>query len=303
LSGGIRRGVDRIGNQIVVIDETILFRQTDRSAGGIVAYPFNRSRRLEFQGGASQISFDQVVHTEIYHYGTGQLLDRSTKETQLASPLAQVNSSAAYVYDTSNYGATSPVQGQRYRLEVSPTIGTIKYTSMLADYRRYFMPASFYTFAIRGMHYGRYGSGGQDERLFPLYIGYQSLVRGYDVSSFDAGECVPTQESSCPAFDRLLGSRVLVGNVEFRFPLLRPFGARQGMYGPLPIEVAFFADGGVAWNGGERPFEGFRQGVSSTGVAFRMNFLGFAVGEFAFSRPMQRSQKNWVFQFNLSPGF
>jgi hypothetical protein len=75
------------------------------------------------------------------------------------------------------------------------------------------------------------------------------------------------------------------------------------MYGPLPVEVAFFADGGVAWNRGEKPFSGLREAVTSTGVAFRLNFFGFAVGEFAFSRPLQRVQKNWVFQFNLSPGF
>jgi outer membrane protein assembly factor BamA len=76
------------------------------------------------------------------------------------------------------------------------------------------------------------------------------------------------------------------------------------MYGPLPVEVALFADGGVAWNRGETPFaDGARKGVSSTGVAFRVNLMGFAVGEFAFSRPLQRPGRGWIFQFNLSPGF
>ena len=46
---------------------------------------------------------------------------------------------------------------------------------------------------------------------------------------------------------------MLVGNLEFRFPLLRPFGASQRMYGPVPIEIALFADGGVAWSRGEKP--------------------------------------------------
>ena len=64
---------------------------------------------------------------------------------------------------------------------------------------------------------------------------------------------MPTATSDCPAFDRLLGSRLLVGNLEFRFPLLRPFGASQRMYGPVPVEVALFADGGVAWNRGDKP--------------------------------------------------
>jgi outer membrane protein assembly factor BamA len=167
------------------------------------------------------------------------------------------------------------------------------------------MPVPFYTLAARVIHYGRYGSGGEDPRLFPLYIGYPDLLRGYDVNTFDANECAPTATSECPEFDRLLGSRLLVGNVEFRFPLLRPFGVSQRMYGPLPVEAALFVDGGVAWNRGESPsfLGGARKGVSSAGVALRVNLFGFAVGEFDFSRPFQRPGKGWVFQFNLSPGF
>ena len=167
------------------------------------------------------------------------------------------------------------------------------------------MPVSFYTIAVRAMHYGRYGPGGQDPRLYPLFIGYPSLVHGYDVYTFDGGDCVPTPARDCPGFDRLMGSRMLVGNVEFRFPLLRPFGASQGMYGPLPVEVALFADSGVAWDRGQSPdfLGGARGAVSSAGVALRANLLGFAIGEFALSRPFQRPGQGWVFQFNLSPGF
>ena len=51
------------------------------------------------------------------------------------------------------------------------------------------MPATFYTLATRVMHYGRYGSGGEDSRLFPLFIGYPNLVRGYDVNSIGRDEC------------------------------------------------------------------------------------------------------------------
>jgi len=230
-----------------------------------------------------------------------------TETSSLASPLTLGNTSAALVYDTSNFGATSPVAGQRYRLEAAPTFGSINFTNMLADYRRYFMPVSFYTFAARVFHYGRYGSGGQDPRLFPLFLGYPNLVRGYDVGTFDATDCVPTTQTAydCPSFDRLVGSRVLVGNLELRFPLLRPFGASQRMYGPVPVEVALFTDGGVAWNRGEKPsiLGGSRHGVSSAGVTFRVNVLGSAIGQFDFSHPFQRARRGWVFQFNLSPGF
>jgi outer membrane protein assembly factor BamA len=98
---------------------------------------------------------------------------------------------------------------------------------------------------------------------------------------------------------------MLIGSVELRFPLLRPFGVSGNMYGPVPVEVAFFADGGAAWNNGERPeiLGGSRPGVSSAGVAFRVNLFGFAVGEFDFTRPFDRPGRGWIFGFNLMPGW
>ena len=113
-----------------------------------------------------------------------------TDETSLADSLSLGTSSAALVYDTTSFGATSPVQGQTYRLEVAPTFGSVQFTGALADYRRYFMPASFYTFATRIMHYGRYGSGSDDERLRPLFLGYPNLIRGYDINTIDESECI-----------------------------------------------------------------------------------------------------------------
>ena len=143
-------------------------------------------------------------------------------------------------------------------------------------------------------------------------------MRGYNIGSFSASECppTPTLNGACPVFDRLLGSRMLVGNVEFRFPLLRPFGASSGMYGPLPVEVAFFADSGVAWNNlststtsvlfgtttAPHPFK-LKDGVSSAGAALRVNVFGFAVGEFDIVKAFQRPNRGWTFQFNLTPGF
>ena len=305
LSGGFQRGIGLMQGQPVGMDETILYRQTERSASGIVAYPFNRARRVEVQGGISQISFDQIVETTTFDLVTGGVISDNTVGSSLARTLTLATSSAAFVTDTTTFGATSPVAGQRYRLELAPTFGSIRYAGVLADYRRYFMAAPFYTFAARVMHYGRYGSGGEDPRLFPLYIGHPTLVRGYDVNSFDSTDCVPNATSACPVFDRLMGSRMLVGNLEFRFPLLRPFGASQRMYGPLPLEVALFTDGGVAWNSRDKPslFGGSRSGVASAGLALRVNLLGFAVGEFDLTRPFQRPGRGWVFQFNLAPGF
>jgi outer membrane protein assembly factor BamA len=253
----------------------------------------------------TRISFEQIVQTTAYSLYTGVVVVNDTTETSLRLPLTLGTSAIAFVDDTASFGAMSPVQGQRYRIEAAPTFGPINFTSILGDYRRYFMPVSFYTLAVRGVSYGRYGSGAEDPRMNPLSLGYPTLVRGYDVNTFEASDCVPNSTSQCPAFDRLMGSRLLVGNVEFRFPLLRPFGASRRMYGPLPVEVALFADGGIAWNSGEKPaiLGGARDGVSSAGATLRVNLMGFAVGQFDFVRPLQRPGRGWVFQFNLTPGF
>ena len=171
------------------------------------------------------------------------------------------------------------------------------------------MPVWPYTLATRIVHYGRYGSGGDEGRLAPLYIGYPTLVRGYDVNSFDAGECGPTTDGSCPVFDQLLGSRLLVGNLELRFPLIGAFGGRNP-YGRVPIELFGFADTGVAWTGGDRlnlfggsRAAGQRRRVSSVGGGARINVLGYAVLEIDYVRPLDRPGKHSPWQVNLAPGF
>ena len=251
------------------------------------------------------MSFEAQVNTVLTSMTTGNVLSNRTTTTSLAETLNLGTAGAAAVFDNSVFGATSPVAGQRYRLEATPTVGTIFFTGALADYRRYLAPVPFYTIATRALHYGRYGSGAEDYRLPPLFIGYPQLVRGYDIGSFETSECQANASSSCPAFDRLLGSRMLVGNMELRFPLLRPFGVRSNMYGPLPIEVALFGDGGVAWTSNETPtfFGGHRKPVASTGVTLRINLFGLAVGQLDFARPLQRPRQGWMFEFSLTPGF
>jgi Tol biopolymer transport system component len=305
LSGGIQSGVAVSNGQLVGIEQSIVLRQTERSTSGIIAYPFDRARRLEFQGGLMHVSFDQVVQTTTFDPVTGRVFDQTTESTRLGQPLTMGTTTAAFVFDTTSFGATSPVAGQRFRIEAAPTFGSVRYTGVLADLRRYFMPAPFYTVATRVMHYGRYGAGGEDQRLFPLYLGYPTLVHGYDVNSFDPSECTGTATGSCDVIDRLTGSRLAVANLEFRFPLLRPFGASQRMYGPVPIEVGLFGDAGVAWARGQRPGFGEenRRGVSSAGIALRANLFGYAIGEIAFARPFQRPTRGWVWQFSLAPGW
>ena len=72
------------------------------------------------------------------------------------------------------------------------------------------------------MHYGRYGESAEDPRLSPIYLGKPYLIRGYDLTTFNASECPTlfTGVGSCPLLSRLLGSRIAVVNAEIRIPLL-----------------------------------------------------------------------------------
>ncbi|MEZ5292495.1 MAG: hypothetical protein R2745_15545 [Vicinamibacterales bacterium] len=297
--GYVTGGATSVNGQTAAVTQEVISRQTLQAMSGVASYPFSQSRRVEFGAGVQRYSFTEHTRT-IATVNGNDVLDEQTSRDFPGLTLQR--SMAAMVYDRTSFGATGPVLGQRYRFEVSPTFGTIRYTGLLADYRRYVMPAPFYTIAARLMHYGRYGGGGSDNRLAPLFLGYPELVRGYDVGSFRAEEC---DAEGCPVFDRLFGSRMLVGNLELRMPLLRPFGLKSGMYGPLPVELALFADGGVAWDDGTSPagFGGTRDWVSSAGVAARVNAFGFAVVQFSAARPFNRPGRGWVYQFSLTPGY
>ena len=213
--------------------------------------------------------------------------------------------SFALVHDNSYYGATGPILGDRWRLEADPTFGGLQFFTTYVDYRKYVMPLRPFTLAVRALHIGRYGRDAEDQRIYPLFIGYQSLVRGYDRGSFQTSECTGGSATSCPVFDQLWGSRMLVGNIELRFPPFGLLGAGGGYYGILPIEAGIFYDAGVAWtqSEGARLFGGTRNWVRSAGVSLRMNLLGYAIGQMDIVHPFDRPQKNWMVRFGLTEGF
>ena len=154
------------------------------------------------------------------------------------------------------------------------------------------------------MYYGRLGNDAEDEMLPALNVGYPGLVRGYDQYSFESSECGGGTTGSCPAFDRLIGSRVAIANAELRFPIWGAFGGNQ-FYGPLPIEGAFFADAGIAWGQSLRAgtLPGDQQPVVSFGAAVRVNIFNFAVAEIDFVKPLDRPTRGWMWQFQFRPGF
>ena len=303
VSRGYQTGVGVVDGREVFQENEFRILQIDRSFSGIIAYPFSRAMRIEASGGVRQIGLKQDVRSRTFDISTGQLIGQEDRELASFDNLNLGQASAALVYDTSIFGVASPIRGSRYRLELSQSSGSLSYTGALADVRTYLMPFRPVTFAFRGMYYGRYGSDAENERLPILYLGYPGLIRGYDPGSFQAGECGIQVDGSCPAFDRLIGSKVGIFNAEMRVPLWSLFGG-DNFYGPLPVELALFGDAGVAWGSGSQPgfTDGDREPVTSIGAALRANVFGFAVAEIDYVKPLNRD-RGWLWQFSLRPGF
>ena len=303
-TGGFAQGNAVVDGQNVFVQQSYRQTQLNSGASALLHYPFSRVQRVEFSAGLRRIGFDAELETQLFSPVTGQLLDETTEELPRPDAINLGEATMALVYDSSIFGATSPLVGRSYRFEYSQMAGTLNFGGLLADYRRYFMPVRPFTFAVRGLHYGRYGGDAEDGRLPPLFIGYQGLVRGYDIGSFDANECESVDLTRCDSFDNLNGSRIAIASAEFRFPLLGLF-SRRSFYGPFPIELAFFGDAGVAWTSDVKPAfaGGTREWARSVGAALRVNVLGYAIAEFDYVRPLDRNRKGWIWQFGLTPGF
>jgi hypothetical protein len=304
VTGTFARGIATIDGRQAFVEQTRRLTQINRGVTGVVHYPFSTAQRVEFSGGARRISFDDDIETRFFSTITGGLIEETIEELPRPDALTLGEASTALVYDTSLFGATAPILGQRYRLEYTQTTGSLMFSGVLADYRRYFMPARPFTIALRGLHYGRYGRDGEDTRLSPMYVGYPGLVRGYELGSFDASECQVGGLTSCPVFDQLVGSRLAVVGAELRFPIFGLFD-RSTLYGPLPVDLAFFGDAGTAWTSDQEAsfLGGDRDWVRSVGVGLRFNAFGYAVMELDYVRPLDRPDRGWLWQFNLTPGF
>jgi Tol biopolymer transport system component len=299
------------------------FRIFDTSAMGLASYPFSTTRRVDFSGGLTRLSFH--LEEELLRYNQfGQLVERERRTITegVPDPLNLFQSSVALVGDNSFFGFTSPVRGTRYRAEVGTTTGTVNFQSVNLDYRRYFNPHRNLTLAFRGMHRGRYGSDVESDLrdprqttqfqvIRPYFLGWETYMRGYSAYSFEpALECVPSDEfGSCPQFTRLQGHRVGVMNAEVRIPLIGTDQYGILDFGFVPTELVLFADAGVAWDGENEPNLKWsttsldRIPVASTGVSARINLLGMFIMEIYYAQPWQRPDKGAHWGFQLAPGW
>jgi hypothetical protein len=304
-------GITENGTYVAIQDEYRIFHT---QAMGIISYPFSIRRRVEFTGGINRYSFDIDRVAVEFDPFTGIVLNRVEQQVtdEIPDPLNLGQASVAFVTDYSSFGYTSPVRGGRSRFEIGATAGTLNYLTLNLDYRRYFNPFTHLTFAVRGLHQGRYGQDIEGSVIPEFFLGWPDYVRGYSNTSWDAVEdCTATSDlSPCAELERLVGHRIGVVNAEIRIPLT----GTSDRYGLLeipflPTEFALFFDGGVAWDSQrEASLEWSRDSVEripvfSSGMSFRLNLLGYMVLEIYRATAWQRPGKGPIWGIHLAPGW
>lgn len=297
-----------INGQVVIADVIQQERDIQRfdDVSGVVQYPFSQTRRIEFTAGVQRQALKSEIQTVLFV--GDQIISDETVRSPYGYSLSLGHAATAFVGDSSVFGFLSPVRGTRYRYELSTFSGDLKFQTALADWRKYVF-LNPVTFAARGIYYGRYGTDSESGKISPLYIGQDSLIHGYNITSIGPKECVTSGSGTgCPVFDRLIGSKIGVANLEVRVPVFgtKQFGLASGF---IPTELFGFADVGAAWSDNDKVKLRFARNnatdhvpVLSVGAGLRM-LLAYIPIEVYMAKPFQRPQQGWVTGFNIAPGW
>jgi dipeptidyl aminopeptidase/acylaminoacyl peptidase len=287
-----------VDGQPVLSQSTEYLQQTQVRLAGLLAYPLSHARRLEFTLGARHSTYRTDTWSRNSSLSTRRVVSNTHTEAASGTPSTLAETSVALVGDTAVFGPTSPILGSRYRFEVAPAIGNLSLVNVLADYRRYVMPVKPYTLAVRLLHSGRYGPDADDDRLLSTFLGSPYFMRGY---GWDSLQCQWDANGNCTALEQLVSNRIVVGNLEMRFPV-PGFLSRDLKYGVIPVEGFAFTDNGVAWARRDSSAAGRVTLVRSLGVGARVNALGFPL-EVAAIRAVDAPARGWSFGLTFRPGF
>ncbi len=264
-----------------------------------VMYPFSTTRRIEFGGAFEFYSTNITEYSTFYdRFGFFPIGTRRQRVPGSAQ-LSLFNVNAALVGDNSFFGFTAPLQGWRYRIGVEQFFGDYNFSTVLVDGRRYFRIKPF-TLAFRTLSYGRFG--GNSAQVFPFFLGNPWFVRGY--GSNDLYTADPQLAN------RMIGSKMSVANAEIRLPFLgrKPLSLVNFF---LPVDIGFFADGGVAlfsFNdlSEASPQTGqIHEPVFSVGASIRVNLFGALVLEPYYALPLSVKEevRQWRWGLNILPGW
>ncbi|MEO8192264.1 MAG: hypothetical protein ABI681_00340 [Gemmatimonadales bacterium] len=289
---------------------TVLFtRYVLRNAFLTTQYPLNRFTR--FEAGAQFNSIGRSVISLSQECFVNGCTAPEINDVSNAPAYNFFSPSLAFVSDNTLFGYTAPVIGRRFRFQISPSVGNLRWVEYLADYRRYdpiiFNTITIATRLLTSMSMGR------DESAFPKYVGRPEYVRGYDKANFSGYECTSYigGGGSCET-EQLVGSRVAVLNAEIRFPIIRRFDLGSLPVGLPPIEGLVFYDAGLAWSAGQKvsltkpdnyDFTLQRFPLRSYGAGLRVNLFNLAILKWDYAIPLDQPGRKPNWTFSLGPSF
>ncbi|MFC3196226.1 peptidase MA family metallohydrolase [Parapedobacter deserti] len=317
-----------IGNGPEPILDTYIVRTFQQQAEAFGAYPFSRHHRFEMGGAIARYSYRVDRWWQSYFYGYGgrdRIPNDEIDQTPLGYYYGSLNAfsvqqaNAAFVGDNAVFGIAAPLQGFRYRIGAEQYFGDLTFTAYNIDYRKYnrYSPV---TLALRAYSYMRVGGEGDNRVLFPLFLGYPHLIRGYESASFRGSGDERFN------FNSLMGSRIAVVNFEVRLPFTGPERLAAIRSGMLFSDLNFFFDAGLAWNGDShvafrstprlvetvpsldpsQPDVNVYERVPalSAGVSLRVNLFGAMILEPYYAFPFQRTDVRFgTFGLNFAPGW
>jgi WD40 repeat protein len=317
------------GKTVPVTDERYdIIRIFQDQASLFTSYPLSKSARVEVGGGVSRYYYRVDRYSTIYDT-SGNVIDYKKSHISnadynadplnggtLLKPFTVYNASTSLVGDNSFFGVASPLNGFRYRIQGEYDFGTYQFFAPTIDLRKYVRVAPV-TFAARLYGYGRFGNS---DGLYPLYVGYPFLIRGYEAQTFYNGSGKPSNGFT---IDQLSGTRTAVANFEVRLPFTGPEKLSVVKSKFFFSELNLFFDAGLAWSSGNQvKFQmapdrigtnalgdgiyntNQRVPALSTGLSLRVNVFGYFVLEPYLALPLNRNDVNKpVFGLGFTPGW
>ncbi len=288
-----------------IVENYDLVRIFEENLSLFSQYPL--SSKLRFEGGLSYARYSYRIDSITYYNGYYQT---KTKVDDVPSPYNIGSAYIAIVGDNSNFGITSPMMGYRYRFQIGQMFDKYNITTLSFDVRKYFFfkPISL---AFRVLHYGRYGKNANS--LYPLYLGNEYLIRGYNFNAFyKAGE---THSPGYLDINNTSGSKIIVFNSEIRFPFTGIKRLSLIKSGYLFSDIILFFDAGVSWTDDKFPWlessdikfywnpnSNYYTPIYSLGASIRINLFGYAILEPYIAMPFQLKNVTYSTGFIISGG-
>jgi Tol biopolymer transport system component len=217
---------------------TQLFRFSTYGLNLSASFPLDRFNRFDGAIAVNEIQKENLDDP-----------NQPAEKLQFALPIV------SYVHDNTLFGMTAPIRGTRYNLTFlgTPRIGAdgLSFFSSMLDYRTYFRFFDDYNFVWRlnggfsvGPNPQRFYIGGTDN-----WINYTLHNDSLPISDIrDFAFATPILPLRGFDYNERSGSRFLLMNNEFRFPLFRYL-----VLGPLPLAFqnimgVAFMDVGTVWS-------------------------------------------------------